>query len=67
MNSDPKPLPRISSKKYRGLGDLVHAFAHPVAVAIDALTGTKLKSCGACARRRRKFNAAVPFVHPPQL
>ncbi len=67
MSSDPKPLPRISSKKYRGLGDLVHAVAHPVAVGIDALTGSHLATCASCSRRREKLNQAIPFERPPSL
>lgn len=51
------------SEGVRGLGDLVHFFAQPVAGVIDSVLGTKIKGCGACARRREALNRAVPFRH----
>lgn len=39
-----------------GLGDKVHAIAHPIAGAIDKTLGTNIKGCGACAKRREKLN-----------
>ena len=39
-----------------GLGDKVHAIAHPIAGAIDRTLGTNIKGCGACAKRRDKLN-----------
>ena len=39
-----------------GLGDKVHAIAQPIAKAIDKAVGTKISTCGACARRREKLN-----------
>lgn len=41
-----------------GLGDLVHAVAHPIAKTIDNLAGTNLAECGGCARRRAALNRA---------
>ncbi len=46
----------------RGLGDLVHALAHPLARAIDAVAGTNLQNCPACARRRENLNRIIPFT-----
>lgn len=59
---DPKPIKRVSARKYRGAGDLVHALAQPLARVIDKAAGTKLESCQRCSRRRKRLNALVPFV-----
>lgn len=40
----------------RGLGDVVHAVAQPIARVIDRVAGTKLAECGGCARRRAVLN-----------
>jgi hypothetical protein len=53
-------------QKPKGLGDVIHAIAHPVAVAIDAATKlvgkpTNIKKCGGCKQRREDLNEAVPF------
>lgn len=45
----------------RGLGDLIHRFAHPIAVGIDRVAGTSLRHCGGCGSRRAALNDAVPF------
>lgn len=45
----------------KGLGDLVAKFAEPIAGAVDAVAGTKLKGCAACAKRRQMMNHLVPF------
>ena len=50
------PLPKVSAKKYPGLGDLVARVAQPIAKAIDAVLGTKVQSCKACAKRREALN-----------
>ena len=52
---------KIRPKRIRGAGDLIHALAHPVAVAIDAVAGTDLKNCGACETRREKLNRKIPL------
>lgn len=59
--SIPEPIPRVSAKKYRGLGDLVHAVAQPVARVIDAVAGTHIQGCAGCGRRRKKWNRRFPF------
>jgi hypothetical protein len=61
MKSQTKPLPRVSAKKYAGLGDVVAAMAQPVARTLDAVAGTNIAGCGGCARRQSLLNAAVPF------
>lgn len=69
MDTDPKPpekattspLRRVSAAKFAGLGDVVHAVAHPVAVAVDKVFKTDLKNCVGCAKRRVDLNEAVPF------
>ena len=52
-----KPAP----PKQRGLGDVVHAIAQPVAAVIDAVLGTDLKNCGGCDSRRKKLNQKYPL------
>lgn len=48
-------------RSIRGLGDVVHTFAGPIAKAIDAVAGTKLASCGGCASRRVSLNEKFPI------
>lgn len=48
---------------YRGLGDVVHAIAQPIAGVIDAALGTNIRGCWSCAQRREALNAAVGFRH----
>lgn len=52
--------------KMRGLGDVAHAIANPIAKASDKLLGTKLAKCGGCKKRRKKWNKAVPFKRNSQ-
>lgn len=52
---------RVSASKYRGLGDVVHAVAHPIAVVADKLLKTDLQNCPGCAKRRVDLNEKVPF------
>lgn len=40
-----------------GLGDAVHKIAQPIAKAIDAVAGTNIQGCGACAKRRANLNS----------
>lgn len=62
MNSEkPKPIPRVSSRKYRGLGDVVHSLASPIAKSVDVVLGTEISTCSACSKRRKALNRAVPF------
>jgi len=49
-------------RKQKGLGDMVHAVAQPIAKAIDALAGTRLSKCRACARRRQSLNRLTDFM-----
>lgn len=39
-----------------GLGDFVHSVAQPIARALDGIAGTKLQTCGGCAKRRDVLN-----------
>lgn len=57
----PKPLKRVSTKKYRGAGDLVAKIAEPIARASDRILKTNLQGCSACKKRRAKLNKMVPF------
>lgn len=45
----------------RGLGDLVHTIAQPIAWAIDKALGTNVQGCWSCAGRRHALNQALPF------
>lgn len=54
-------MKRPKRRTFRGLGDFIHAIAHPVATGLDAVLGTDLSRCPSCARRRAAWNAAVPF------
>ena len=45
----------------RGLGDVVHALAQPIAWAIDKTLGTNVSGCWSCSGRRQALNEAVPF------
>lgn len=55
------PIKRVSASKYRGLGDIVHAVANPVAKVVDRVAGTNLQGCESCAKRREALNRALSF------
>jgi len=57
----PPALPPLPPLPIRGLGDLIHAVAQPIATVIDKAVGTNLKTCGACAKRREKLNQKFPL------
>jgi hypothetical protein len=65
------PLPRRRWGPYGkcrpafGLGDAVATVAEPIARFSDAVLGTKLVGCSACAERRAALNALVPDVTKP--
>lgn len=44
----------------RGMGDLVHVLALPVAKALDSVFGSRLSDCKACAKRRAWLNNRMP-------
>jgi hypothetical protein len=57
--------PRKEAAKVRGLGDVVHMVAKPIAKVlglscIDKMTGG-LKPQSPCAKRREMLNRAIPF------
>lgn len=52
-------------KTVKGLGDLIHKVANPIAKAIDTVAGTNVQGCGGCAKRREKLNQMVPFNTNP--
>lgn len=62
---DNTPLRRVSARKYRGLGDVVHAVAQPIARTIDRVAGTGVQHCSGCAARREALNRIVPFDRNP--
>jgi len=51
-------------KTVKGLGDLIHKVANPIAKAIDSVAGTNVQGCGGCAKRRESLNKIVPFTGP---
>lgn len=56
-----KQISLASNGSIRGLGDVVHAVAQPIAKAIDAVAKTNISKCGGCQKRRDKLNQIVPF------
>ena len=64
-NSDPRPIARVSARKYCGLGDIAHAVAAPVARMIDRIAGTEIEHCAGCARRRDALNRVFPLRREP--
>ena len=57
----PKPITKPTSQSIRGIGDVVHKVAQPIAKVIDKTLGTKIQKCGGCAKRREALNKALPF------
>jgi hypothetical protein len=49
------------TKGTRGLGDVVHSVAQPIAKVIDKALGTNVQGCWSCAGRREALNNAMPF------
>jgi len=50
------------TSKITGLGDIVAIVAEPIAAAIDKATGTKIRGCQSCARRRMRLNRRFPVI-----
>lgn len=48
-------------EKLKGLGDIVHSIAQPIAKTIDMTFGTNIQGCGGCKRRRKKLNEMLPI------
>ena len=61
----PEPLPRVSARKYVGLGDVAASLAKPVARFIDRVAGTDLENCPACARRQDSWNRRFSLRREP--
>ena len=40
----------------KGLGDIVHSVAQPIAKVIDKVVGTQIQGCSGCAQRRARLN-----------
>jgi len=53
--------PEFCLEGYRGLGDVVHEIAQPIAGLIDGALGTNIRGCWTCAGRREALNNAVKF------
>ena len=47
--------------RIKGLGDIVHLAAKPIARVMDKTIGTSLSGCGSCDKRREALNRAVPL------
>jgi len=61
MPLDSKPIPRVSAKKYKGLGDVIAVVAQPIAIGLDSVFHTSLENCGGCKKRQENFNRLFPF------
>ncbi|MES2995903.1 MAG: hypothetical protein V4733_03745 [Verrucomicrobiota bacterium] len=61
MKSKTEPGRRKSGPAPAGLGDVVAAFAQPIARAIDSAAGTDIQNCGGCKQRREKLNRVLSF------
>lgn len=57
LSGEPLPKP----KRLRGVGDVVHLLAKPIALASDHLLGTDLQNCQSCANRREDWNEKYHF------
>ena len=51
----------VCQESIRGLGDIVHIVANPIAKVIDSIAGTNLQGCGGCAARQKALNDAAPL------
>jgi hypothetical protein len=40
----------------RGVGDMIHGIAQPLARLADSLTGSNLAGCGGCFKRQHELN-----------
>lgn len=56
---------RQARRRRLGLGDALAAVAEPIAGAIDAVAGTRLKGCQPCRGRRARLNNLVPDLRHP--
>lgn len=54
--------PSKTKRKPVGLGDVVGSIAQPIAGAIDYIAGTKIQSCGGCAKRKKFLNEKFPKI-----
>lgn len=46
----------VCTEGVRGIGDIVHMFAAPIAGAVDQVLNTNLSGCGGCFKRRNEMN-----------
>lgn len=60
MNSYNKAELRAALDKEKGLGDMVHAVAQPIARVIDKVFKTNIQGCGGCKKRRSRLNSLSP-------
>lgn len=49
------------SKRIRGLGDIVHLLAKPIAILSDAVRGTDYQHCVECEEKRQELNEKFPL------
>lgn len=50
----------------KGLGDVVHSVANPIAKAIDWVAGTDIENCEKCKKRREFLNRFELFKKRPK-
>ena len=53
--------PEFCVEGVRGLGDVIHRIAQPIAGMIDGVLGTNVRGCWSCAGRREALNEALKF------
>lgn len=46
----------VCAEGTRGLGDVIHGIAQPLARLSDSLLGTELAGCGGCFKRQHELN-----------
>jgi hypothetical protein len=56
-----KAVKKAQSTQIIGAGDAFAIVAQPIARAIDKVAGTNIANCEPCKKRRKAWNAAIPF------
>ena len=51
----------INHDSIKGLGDVIHKIANPIAKTLDAVFKTNIQGCSACAQRRAALNLFIPL------
>lgn len=46
----------VCTEGVRGIGDVIHFLAAPIAGVVDVVTGSNLAGCGGCFKRQQELN-----------